>query len=356
MDVSKLKAAVPALLSWYDLHERPLPWRQNPTPYRIWISEIMLQQTRVEAVIPHYYDFLQKIPDIRTLAAIPEEELLKFWEGLGYYSRARNLQKAAKAVVADGKQELPTSYRELLKLPGIGAYTAGAIASIAFQEPVPAVDGNVMRVAARLTADSTDVLSPAGKQHFTALVTSLLPEKHAGRFNQAIMELGETVCLPNATPHCEVCPFGEVCLGNQKGIAAQLPVRQKPKPRRKENLTVLLLVTEPQNGSLLLHQRPKSGLLAGLYEFPNLPGTLDAEEAVNALNARGFTVHAIQPTPEARHIFTHIEWEMTGYMAVVSKVPPGDGYRWVSKTELEEKYALPTAFKPFLSYLQKLNF
>lgn len=356
MDISKLKAAVPALLSWYDLHERPLPWRQNPTPYRIWISEIMLQQTRVEAVIPHYTAFLQKIPDLETLAAIPEEELLKCWEGLGYYSRARNLQKAAKTVVKSGKNALPESYAELLKLPGIGAYTAGAIASIAFHEPVPAVDGNVMRVLARLTADSTDVLSPAGKQHFTALSSSLLPKENAGRFNQAMMELGETVCLPNTLPRCEACPLAEVCLGKKKGVSAELPVRKKPKPRRKEDLTVFLLVTESQNGFILLHKRPKTGLLAGLYEFPHLPGTLSAEEAVNTLNERGFTVYAIQSTRAAKHVFTHIEWRMTGYVAIVSKEPPAADYQWVSKTDLEEQYAVPTAFKPFLPYLHQTDF
>ncbi len=348
----KIKNTIPALLSWYELHARSLPWRQNPTPYRVWISEIMLQQTRIEAVIPHYYAFLERMPTLRALAEIDEAELLKCWEGLGYYSRARNLQKAAKQVIADGKEDLPTQYADLLKLSGIGEYTAGAIASICFNECVPAVDGNVLRVFARLTNDDTDVLSPQGKKKFTALVGRLIPQNAAGKFNQAIMELGETVCVPNTTPKCDKCPFSEVCEAKRNGTASQLPVRRKSNTRKKEPRTVFVLKTEGQPTRILLHKRPKNGLLANLFEFPNCEGYLNNQQATAFLDTIGVKPLALHKLEAAKHVFTHLEWHMSGYFATMdaSFLPP-EGYFLVTKEELAEQYAVPSAFRAFVKFV-----
>lgn len=351
MPIADICAGVPALLSWFAENGRPLPWRLDATPYHVWISEVMLQQTRIEAVIPHYEAFIRLMPDLTALAEMPEERLLKCWEGLGYYSRARNLQKAAKAVVASGESELPQTYAELIRLPGIGEYTAGAIASIAFGECVPAVDGNVLRVLSRLLNDDTDVLSPAGKKHFTAVARALVPQT-AGQFNQAIMELGETVCLPHAAPRCTVCPLAAVCRGKRAGTAADLPVRKKPRARRVEQKTVFLLLSEKED-AVLLHKRPQSGLLAGLYEFPNADGALTAEETLELLNEQGFTVYEMEKTAPAKHLFTHIEWQMSGFLARVCARDVSADCVWAGTEELMGRFALPSAFKPFLKILQK---
>lgn len=351
MPIADICAGVPALLSWFAENGRPLPWRLDATPYHVWISEVMLQQTRIEAVIPHYEAFIRLMPDLTALAEMPEERLLKCWEGLGYYSRARNLQKAAKAVVASGESALPQTYAELIRLPGIGEYTAGAIASIAFGECVPAVDGNVLRVLSRLLNDDTDVLSPAGKKHFTAVARALVPQT-AGQFNQAIMELGETVCLPHTAPRCTVCPLAAVCRGKRAGTAADLPVRKKPRARRVEQKTVFLLLSEKED-AVLLHKRPQSGLLAGLYEFPNADGALTAEETLELLNEQGFTVYEMEKTAPAKHLFTHIEWQMSGFMARVCARDVSADCVWAGTEELMGRFALPSAFKPFLKILQK---
>lgn len=351
MPIADICAGVPALLLWFAENGRPLPWRLDATPYHVWISEVMLQQTRIEAVIPHYEAFIRLMPDLTALAEMPEERLLKCWEGLGYYSRARNLQKAAKAVVASGESALPQTYAELIRLPGIGEYTAGAIASIAFGECVPAVDGNVLRVLSRLLNDDTDVLSPAGKKHFTAVARALVPQT-AGQFNQAIMELGETVCLPHAAPRCTVCPLAAVCRGKRAGTAADLPVRKKPRARRVEQKTVFLLLSEKED-AVLLHKRPQSGLLAGLYEFPNADGALTAEETLELLNEQGFTVYEMEKTAPAKHLFTHIEWQMSGFVARVCARDVSADCVWAGTEELMGRFALPSAFKPFLKILQK---
>ena len=351
MPIADICAGVPALLSWFAENGRPLPWRLDATPYHVWISEVMLQQTRIEAVIPHYEAVIRLMPDLTALAEMPEERLLKCWEGLGYYSRARNLQKAAKAVVASGESALPQTYAELIRLPGIGEYTAGAIASIAFGECVPAVDGNVLRVLSRLLNDDTDVLSPAGKKHFTAVARALVPQT-AGQFNQAIMELGETVCLPHAAPRCTVCPLAAVCRGKRAGTAADLPVRKKPRARRVEQKTVFLLLSEKED-AVLLHKRPQSGLLAGLYEFPNADGALTAEETLELLNEQGFTVYEMEKTAPAKHLFTHIEWQMSGFVARVCARDVSADCVWAGTEELMGRFALPSAFKPFLKILQK---
>ncbi len=338
------------LTAWYSTHWRELPWRQEPTAYRVWISEIMLQQTRIEAVLPYFARFMAAIPDIESLAAVSEDKLLKLWEGLGYYSRARNLQKAAKVIVSEYDGELPADYDKLLSLPGIGAYTAGAIASIAFSVPVPAVDGNVMRVLARLTGDATDVLSTAGKKRFTDLAWELVPEEAPGRFNQALMELGETVCLPNTMPRCEVCPWAAYCVANKKSRQTALPVRSKKKPRRMEQRHVAVIITDETPARVVLHRREITGLLAGLWELPN---TLVEEAALPLELQQACT--PIAALSAAKHIFSHVEWRMTAtHYRLSGQVALPPDYTLATLEELQAHFALPSAFRAYTSVLPQL--
>lgn len=313
---ARLEAMVWPMLGWFSAHARVLPWREQVSGYRVWISEIMLQQTRVEAVKPYYTRFLAELPDAKALAEIPEERLLKLWEGLGYYSRARNLQKCAQELVAHYDGQLPASYEALLRLPGIGSYTAGAIASIAYGLPVPAVDGNVMRVLTRLMADNREITKPAFKKELENELTALLKRGAEGRnippgtFNQALMEIGATVCLPNGAPLCAECPLRGICLAYEGGTQSQYPVKAAKKARRIEERTVFR-VRYP--GGYLIGRRPEKGLLAGLYEFPGVEGTLSPEE-VQMLwqDVLGGPVQ-VTKLGAAKHIFSHIEWHMTGY-------------------------------------------
>ena len=275
-DAEIIEQALPQIADWYSLSRRVLPWREEPTPYRVWISEIMLQQTRIETVIPYYRRFLEELPDVAALAAAEEDRLLKLWEGLGYYSRARNLKKAAQLVLRDWGGELPRTAAELKKLPGIGDYTAGAIASIACGQPEPAVDGNVLRVLSRLLESEGDVLSPAVKKAMTGLLREHYPGGDAAALcTEGLMELGETVCVPNAAPKCGLCPLRTLCRARQKGTAERFPVKTPPRPRRIEERTVLLLRC---GGRWAIRQRESSGLLAGLWEFPNEEGRLTEAE------------------------------------------------------------------------------
>ena len=340
------------LLRWYSNHFRTLPWRVDATPYHVWISEIMLQQTRIEAVLPYYYRFIDALPDIASLAAASEETLLKLWEGLGYYSRVRNLHKAARIVMERYNGELPPEYDALLSLPGIGEYTAGAIASIAFNIAVPAVDGNVMRVLARLYDDDTDVLSTLGKRRFMMLAQELLPQSAAGRFNQALMELGETLCLPNTTPRCQECPLKGECCAYQRGTAAQLPTRNKKTKRRIEQRNVALVIADAHPPMVLLHRREEHGLLAGLWELPN---TL-SENPLDSLDSGLQPLCAyVGELPESKHLFSHIEWRMHGHlyrMPTVASVPPN--YALVKLSELKDIYPLPSAFRAYTKLLDTL--
>ena len=323
------------LLSWYRENARDLPWRKTADPYRIWVSEIMLQQTRVAAVLGYYARFLTAFPTVEALAAAPEGELMKLWEGLGYYSRARNLQKAAKLVVERGG--FPESYQGLLTLPGVGDYTASAIASAAFGIPEAAVDGNVLRVVMRLTDCHDDIADPKVKAAVRAGVQFILPENREDIriFNQAMMELGATVCVPNGEPKCDICPVRERCLGRQRGTALALPVKKAKKKRRVEEKTVYLLL---RGGKAALRQRPAEGLLASLWEFPNVEGALDEKRAAEPLAAWGLTAKAWTKKLTARHIFTHVEWHMTGYVLEVEGT--GD-FVW---TDDLTAYAIPSAF------------
>lgn len=352
------KAMAPRLLLWFEKNGRELPWRKGRDAYRIWVSEIMLQQTRIEAVKPYYARFMEELPDIKSLAGVEEERLLKLWEGLGYYSRARNLKKCAIAVTERHGGRLPADYEALKRLPGIGPYTAGAIASIAYGIAVPAVDGNVLRVMARLLASREDISNDAVKRSRERLLLRHMPDGRAGEFNEALMELGETVCIPGGRPLCGDCPLQDLCLAHRMGIEAQLPVKAPKKARRREDRTVLILLCEEEGRSLVgLRRRPETGLLAGLYELPSLEGRIPPEELAGRLLSLGFTageaaqVKEAAPAGEARHIFSHVEWDMTGYVIRLTGRPQAEGLLFVEKRELKEGYALPTAFRAFRRYI-----
>ena len=342
-NTERLPEAVSLLIEWYSANRRLLPWRQDPTPYHTWIAEIMLQQTRIEAVIPYYERFLREIPDISALAAIPEDRLLKLWEGLGYYSRARNLRKAARILMERFNGVLPASTEELKKLPGIGDYTAGSIASISFGLPEPAVDGNVMRVMTRLLACPDDIGAPAARREMTKLLRSYYPEgDEAALLTEGIMELGETVCLPNGFPLCPGCPLRGLCLAHELGAELRYPVRAAKKPRRIEEKTVFLF----RCGSrFAIQRRPGSGLLAKLWEFPNEEGRLSPEEACAAAGAMGIAAEHAEALREAVHIFTHVEWHMTGYLIDCPEESPC--FVWKTPEEIARDYSLPAAFRAY---------
>ncbi len=334
-------ALTPPLLAWYDRSGRTLPWRSVVTPYRTWVSEIMLQQTRVSAVIPYFERFMTELPDIAALADVPEERLLKLWEGLGYYSRARNLQKAAKVVVSDLGGELPKTCAALKTLPGIGDYTAAAIASINFGEPVAAVDGNLLRVAARVSGCADDIMDAKVRKQFTAHLNEAIDPARPGAYNQAMMDLGATVCLPNGAPKCGACPARAICAAYKNGLTEILPVRAKKKARKIEERTVLLLF---RDGKIALRKRPDTGLLASLWEFPSVPGSLDEAGAALALAQLGLTAGSIASAGSAKHIFTHIEWDMKGYFADVTG--ENDDLFWADAAAFDAA-AIPTAFKKY---------
>ena len=331
---------IPApLLEWYDRHARILPWREQPTPYRVWVSEIMLQQTRVEAVKPYFERFIGELPTIRDLAEAPEDRLLKLWEGLGYYNRVRNMQKAARQLVNGYGGEMPQDFDAILALPGIGSYTAGAIASIAFGMRRPAVDGNVLRVLSRLEKSYDDILKQSVRRRFEKELLQVIPEERAGDFNQSLIELGAIVCVPNGAPKCPECPLKELCRAHADGVELELP---------------------------------KKSLLAGLYELPNLPGRLNREEVLEFVKKQGLSPLRIQKLPAAKHIFSHIEWHMTGY-AVKVEEPPAfwdnggtepeeqdirkasawEGIFFVEKEQMEEKFSIPAAFGAYTQYFKE---
>ena len=341
-------AIIPPLLAWYDAGHRDLPWRTHPTPYRVWVSEIMLQQTRVEAVRGYFDRWMQALPDIPALAAAEEAVYMKLWEGLGYYSRVRNLHRAAAEVCAQYGGELPADYDKLLALPGVGDYTAGAVASIAFGMPVPAVDGNVLRVAARLDNDFTPITDAKYKRQVRERFAALMPADRPGDLNQSLMELGATVCLPNGAPRCGDCPLQHLCLGFHHGNAATLPIRTAKKARRVENRTVLLVRCGTRVG---ITRRPANGLLAGLWELPALEGHLSPDETRAALAAQGWQVQHLLSLRPAKHVFTHVEWHMNGYYVELTAQP--DGLTFVSPADLRASYALPSAFRSFLSVIEE---
>ena len=330
-----------AILSWYDTNKRDLPWRKDREPYHIWLSEIMLQQTRVEAVKGYYSRFLEKLPTIADLANADDDLLHKLWEGLGYYSRVRNLKKAAVCIIDEHGGVFPREYKAVLRLPGIGPYTAGAICSIAFNMPTPAVDGNVLRLMTRINDDSSNIDDPATKRRITDMLAKIYPER-AGDFTQALMELGATVCGPNTAPDCVNCPCRQFCKGCRNGTAASLPVRNVKKQRRIEKKTVLILSCE---GFFALCKRPDTGLLASMWQFPELPGWYDLDALIAVMEKKGAIIGNIERQVERKHVFTHIEWCMRGfYLELKNKIP---GYVWMHADQIRGEAALPTAFRLF---------
>ena len=338
------------LLAWYDANKRILPWRGSRDPYRIWVSEIMLQQTRVEAVRPYYDRFMKALPEVGDLAAATQEQLLKLWEGLGYYNRVKNLQKAARIIMEKYDGQMPDEYELLLALPGIGSYTAGAVASIAFDRPCPAVDGNVLRILSRLTADESNVLDPKIKKRMEDELRGIMPSGRPGDFNQAMMELGATVCLPNGAPKCDLCPWRWMCRARALGWIDRIPHKEKKKARQIEKKTVLLI---RDGDRTLIRKRKESGLLAGLYEFPTFDGWLETEEIERSVTGLGYQPLYIRQLEDARHIFTHKEWHMKGYLV---KVADTESDREAERLlilpqEIEKKYPIPSAFKSYTKYV-----
>ena len=342
------------LLNWYDNGRRVLPWREEPTPYHVWVSEIMLQQTRVEAVKPYYDRFMKALPDIGHLADAQEEELLKLWEGLGYYNRVRNLNKAAKKIMDEYGGEMPCEYEELLKLPGIGSYTAGAISSIAYGRREPAVDGNVLRVLSRLRCDDRDIMQQAVKRQVEEELKAVMPAGRPGDFNQALMELGAMVCVPNGAPHCVECPWEGLCQAHLEGKEMNYPRKSAKKPRTIEEKTVLIIRDE---NKAALRKRPSKGLLAGMYEFPCLEGSLSEKQVIEYLKNVGMSVIKIERLTESKHIFSHKEWHMTGYAVRVDELAPkgGKDMIFVEKGEARDKYPIPSAYAAYLQYFYALE-
>lgn len=342
------------LLKWYDSNRRILPWREEPAPYRVWVSEIMLQQTRVEAVKPYFERFMKALPDIASLAAAEEQTLLKLWEGLGYYNRVRNLNKAAVRIQEEFGGRMPDTYEELTSLPGIGSYTAGAIASIAYGKRLPAVDGNVLRVVSRLRADERDIADTKVKKSVEESIAAILPDR-PGDFNQAMMELGATVCLPNGQPKCAECPLAAQCLARAQGNVQDYPKKTPKKQRKEEEKTVFVIW---DGNKAALRKRPEKGLLAGMYEFPHAQDHLDTTQAVDWLRERGIAALHLEKLEESKHIFTHKEWHMTGYSVRVDELEQaelkGEGTKLVfARLErMEQDYPIPSAFAAYLNYMR----
>ncbi len=342
------------LLAWYDRGRRILPWRESPTPYHVWLSEIMLQQTRVEAVKPYYDRFLGALPDIAALAGAQEEQLLKLWEGLGYYNRVRNLQKAARIIMEEYHGRMPDEWEELCKLPGIGSYTAGAISSIAYGKKAPAVDGNVLRVLSRVRLDDRNILDAKVKKSVEEDLLRIIPEGRPGDFNQAMMELGAMVCLPNGAPKCGECPLSGLCEAGKRGCMTDYPKKAGKKRRTVEEKTVLVLQDDTRAA---LTKRPEKGLLAGFYEFPCMEGRQSRRAVLAYLKKLGFSSIRIQEIGEAKHIFTHKEWHMTGFcikvdeLSGVGDAASGADFLFVEKEEIEKKYPLPSAYAAYAKYL-----
>lgn len=356
--LDRLDRIAAPLLAWYDRGRRILPWREEPTPYHVWLSEIMLQQTRVEAVKPYYDRFLQALPDIESLAAADEERLLKLWEGLGYYNRARNLKKAAQILVSEYGGQMPDDYEKIVSLPGIGSYTAGAISSIAFGKARPAVDGNVLRILSRLRADDRDILNANVKKSVEEELADVMPSDRPGDFNQALMELGAMVCIPNGAPRCEVCPWNELCRARAEGRTGEFPQKARKKPRSIEEKTILVIQDAER---VALRKRPAKGLLAGMYEFPSMEGHCGEERVLAYLRELGLSPLRIRELPPAKHVFTHKEWHMTGFLVRVDELAvKGEGQKmqgfiFVDPGQTRTDYPIPSAFAVYADQVEMVR-
>lgn len=339
-DEERLKAMEKPLLAWYKENARKLPWREKPEAYRVWVSEIMLQQTRVEAVKPYFARFMEELPTVEALAGADDDRLMKLWEGLGYYSRAKNLKKAAVEITENYGGCLPSSYDELKKLPGIGSYTAGAISSIAYGESAPAVDGNVLRVISRVLGSREDITKQSVRRKIEDKVRRVMPAGHASSYNQGLIEIGAIVCVPNGDPHCRECPLFSVCEAGRKGLTGEIPVKGEKKARKIEEKTVCLIC---RNDRYAIRKRGDKGLLASLYELPNTEGYLEGRELLLAFGLDEKTSHIEERLPDAKHIFSHVEWHMRGWrIKTEGKMP--EEFIFAGKEELDKEYPLPNAF------------
>lgn len=343
-----IKALEEPLLAWFAGSARSLPWREDASPYRVWVSEIMLQQTRVEAVKPYFERFVAELPDVSALAECEEERLLKLWEGLGYYNRVRNMKCAAASVMEDYDGSFPASYEELRKLKGIGSYTAGAVASIAFGIPVPAVDGNVLRALSRVAADDRDIAKQSVRRNMERRLLEVMPKGAAGAYNQALMELGATVCLPNGAPLCDACPWRERCVARRDGLTDRIPVKSRPAGRKVQERTVFLI---RDGEKVALRKRPGRGLLAGMYEFPNETGYMSREEALAYVKALRLLPLHIEPLSDAKHVFSHVEWRMKGYAVRIEAPEEGGGMLFAEAADISKRYPVPSAFAAYTEYL-----
>ena len=347
-----LEGIVTPLVKWYRENKRILPWRDKGNAYYTWVSEIMLQQTRVEAVKPYFERFITELPDVESLADCPQEKLLKLWEGLGYYNRVRNMQEAAQTVKKEYNGRLPEDYQALLSLKGIGSYTAGAIASIAYGINVPAVDGNVLRVISRITESAEDISRQAVRKKIEQQLQEIMPEECPGDFNQALMELGAVVCIPNGKAKCGECPVASVCLAYRHDKVDSLPVKAPKKARMLEDRTVFII----QDGECTaIRKRPEKGLLAGLYELPNIQGHLKREEALLYVEKMGLDPLYIEKLPPAKHIFSHIEWRMQAYRIKVSSLKKAQDRELIfaDKEQSGKQYAIPSAFGAYAKYIKE---
>ncbi len=345
-----LEQIIQPLLKWYDANHRELPWRESRDPYHIWISEIMLQQTRVEAVRPYFDRFIEALPTIHDLAGCPEDRLLKLWEGLGYYNRVRNMQQAAIQIEEQYGGKLPADFDSLRSLKGIGDYTAGAIASIAFDLPVPAVDGNVLRIWSRLIGCDEDILKDKVKKEAFRQLKEVMPEQRGGDLNQAFMDLGSLICLPKGASHCQACPLQFICQACKQGLTEVLPVRKKAKERRLEERTILVV---RDGDKVALRKRKEQGLLAGMYELPGLEGFYREEEVLTYLKQRQLIPLYIEKLKDAKHVFSHVEWQMRGFLIRVASLEDTSENDWLfvdAKTAMQE-YPLPSAFRAYASYV-----
>ena len=350
VDDRRMSQMVAPLVKWYRENRRELPWRNIDDPYRIWVSEIMLQQTRVEAVKPFYARFLEALPTVSDLATVEEDKLLKLWEGLGYYNRVRNMQKAAQQIMVEYGGKFPREYEQIRKLTGIGNYTAGAISSFAYGIPKPAVDGNVLRVIARITGNFDDIMKVSTKTKVEEELIKVIPDNAACDFNQGLIELGAIVCVPNGAPKCEICPLSHLCYANQNGAQGGLPVKSRAKARRVEKRTVFIF---KDGENIAIRKRPKRGLLAGLYELPNTEGTLTQEEALSYSQSIGLMPIRIKPLGEAKHIFSHVEWQMVGYSVRVDELEKSctEDMIFIQPEDVEKEYPIPAAFEKYVKYI-----
>ncbi|MFI3171334.1 MAG: A/G-specific adenine glycosylase [Eubacteriales bacterium] len=339
-----------SLVSWYINNKRDLPWRHHITAYRVWVSEIMLQQTRVEAVKPFYHRFLEALPTVESLASVEEDKLLKLWEGLGYYNRVRNMKVAAQQIMENYHGEFPTTFEEIQKLKGIGGYTAGAIASIAFGIAKPAVDGNVLRVISRVLGDEDDIMKASMKKRLEGYLEEVIPSNHASEFNQGLIELGATICVPNGKPKCEECPVESWCVARREGRIDELPVKSKTKERKIENKTVLIFKDADR---IAINKRGAKGLLAGLYELPNMKGHLSQEEVIKYSKSIGLMPIRVELCGEHKHIFSHVEWHMRGYEIRVDELENSctEKFLFITPEEVEETYPIPAAFEGYMANL-----